>query len=110
MFIYVQKTVAALSKGFAFNIYPHPCPSLTPPQPFAGKVVQVMCMRAPDCLFRSKPKLLVLQLLIWTGTMLLVQMQAHVAFGRPVNWLMTLAWGTVMAAAYTFRPRTYWSR
>ncbi|WP_162601529.1 hypothetical protein [Occallatibacter savannae] len=51
-----------------------------------------------------------MQLLIWTGTMLLVQMQAHVAFGRPVNWLMTLAWGTVMAAAYTFRPRTYWSR
>jgi len=69
-----------------------------------------MGMRVPESLFRSRSKLLILQLLIWTGTMLLVEMLAHTAYGRPVNWPMTVSWGTVMAAAYTFRPRMFGSR
>ncbi|MBS1803738.1 MAG: hypothetical protein JST28_10255 [Acidobacteria bacterium] len=67
-------------------------------------------MKLPVFLARSKPALLLSQIPIWTGTMILVQILAHSCYGHRMDWHLTVSWGTLMAAAYTWRPRMHWSR
>ena len=80
------------------------------PQLERNRVCQEIAMRMPHSFLQSKPAILLLNIPVWTGTMLYVQIAAHLFFGRHLSWPLTFGWGSVMAAAYTWRPRMRWNR
>ena len=65
-------------------------------------------MQVQEWVSRIKLEIFLFQLLIWMGTMVLLQIAAHVLFGHRVDWFFTVLWGLAMAATYTWVPPMKW--